>query len=240
MSNGLYKLGLIRQQLDGRDFQYQFVPVKLPKSIDLRPICPPVFFQKINDCTANAGCSARQMLSGITNTLSRHFLYYQERVLLNSTEYDDGATMRSICDSLKKFGVCYEEFDPYRNSYSVKPSIEAYQESLRLKINSYQAIHGLKGIQTFLYLKKQPVLVGIDVFSTFEDCGTNGIVKMPKRSEKSLGGHAILAVGYKKIGCKYYMIMRNSWGISYGLKGYCYLPFEYLEKYSYDNWGLVN
>jgi C1A family cysteine protease len=236
------KYGLIRQQLDVRDFQYQYVKVKLPKSIDLRPICPPIFTQMINDCTANAGCSARQMLSGITITLSRHFLYYQERVLLNDTNNDNGATMRSICDALKKYGVCYDSYDMYLpvSSYSVKPSENAYEEALKLKINSYQAVHNLSGIQNFLYLKKQPVLVGIDVFSTFENVNSTGIVKMPKLSERSLGGHAILVVGYKKIGCKWYMIIRNSWGVAFGSKGYCYLPFAYLEKYSYDCWGLVN
>jgi C1A family cysteine protease len=59
-----------------------------------------------------------------------------------------------------------------------------------------------------------------------EEVAQTGVVPMPEEDEKSLGGHAIVCVGYddkKKV-----WIMRNSWGETWGDKGYFYLPQEYL------------
>ena len=49
---------------------------------------------------------------------------------------------------------------------------------------------------------------------------------MPSKDEKCLGGHAIMAVGYdddKKV-----FIIRNSWGVEWGDKGYFYMPYEFI------------
>lgn len=46
------------------------------------------------------------------------------------------------------------------------------------------------------------------------------------KGNKSLGGHCVLAVGYNKKG----FIIRNSWGKSYGDKGYAILPYEDFDK----------
>ena len=43
-----------------------------------------------------------------------------------------------------------------------------------------------------------------------------------------LGGHAILAVGYDD--AKGRLIFRNSWGASWGRKGYGEMPYDYLTR----------
>jgi C1A family cysteine protease len=66
------------------------------------------------------------------------------------------------------------------------------------------------------------------IYSSFEgeDVAKTGMVPMPSKSDQILGGHALLAIGY----CdeKQCFIVRNSWGSSWGDKGYCYIPYNYL------------
>jgi C1A family cysteine protease len=63
---------------------------------------------------------------------------------------------------------------------------------------------------------------------------------MPKKGEEFLGGHAVLCVGYDDH--KHHFIMRNSWGDSWGDKGYFYLPYEYLLDHNLasDFWAILS
>ncbi|HTY29087.1 MAG TPA: C1 family peptidase, partial [Mycobacterium sp.] len=49
---------------------------------------------------------------------------------------------------------------------------------------------------------------------------------MPAPSEKKLGGHAVMAVGYDN--ASRMMIVRNSWGTSWGKAGYFMMPYEFI------------
>ncbi len=73
-----------------------------------------------------------------------------------------------------------------------------------------------------------PIILGISVYESFESqqVARSGVVPMPAQSEKLLGGHAILAVGYHDAEQRF--IMRNSWGTSWGMHGYFTIPYAYL------------
>jgi C1A family cysteine protease len=58
------------------------------------------------------------------------------------------------------------------------------------------------------------------------------------------GGHAVVAVGYDDahtIGDEEgALLIRNSWGVGWGEKGYGWLPYRYLvEQVAVDFWSLV-
>jgi C1A family cysteine protease len=53
---------------------------------------------------------------------------------------------------------------------------------------------------------------------------------MPKINERELGGHAVLAVGYDDDTRQ--LTVRNSWGASWGQKGYFRMPYGYIENAS--------
>lgn len=59
---------------------------------------------------------------------------------------------------------------------------------------------------------------------------------MPKLSEKVVGGHAVLVIGYNDATQRF--IVRNSWGTNWGMKGYFTMPYDYLldENLSDDFW----
>jgi C1A family cysteine protease len=66
------------------------------------------------------------------------------------------------------------------------------------------------------------------VYESFESqhVAQTGNVPMPAPSESAIGGHAVLAVGYDDKHRQF--LVRNSWGSSWGKKGYCHMPYEYL------------
>jgi len=75
-----------------------------------------------------------------------------------------------------------------------------------------------------------PFEFGFSVYESFESdqVARTGLVPMPKRGESLLGGHAVVGVGYDQATER--LIVRNSWGVGWGDKGYFYLPFAYASN----------
>jgi C1A family cysteine protease len=79
----------------------------------------------------------------------------------------------------------------------------------------------------------EAISFGFTVYTSFEtDVGSDGIVPMPKPDEKVLGGHAVVAIGYKQIKGQLYFECRNSWGAGWGDKGHFWMPSSYITSSS--------
>lgn len=238
---------LKRQKRDNRDFKIEkilnpHIEIKLPQLVDLRNLCPPIYDQgELGSCTANAGIAARVMLDKLNIQLSRLFQYYCEREIEGNISEDGGAQIRDIGNSMNQYGVCIEELDQYDISkFAEEPTLAAYTNAGNFRIKSYHSISDINGIKQVLALKQQPVLMGMEVYENFEsdEVAKTGIIPLPI-FEKNLGGHAVLIVGYDDT--KQYLIVRNSWGETWGDKGYFYLPYEYIYRgLAYDFWVLQN
>ncbi|MBU0634282.1 MAG: C1 family peptidase, partial [Candidatus Omnitrophica bacterium] len=83
-----------------------------------------------------------------------------------------------------------------------------------------------------------PFVFGFTVYESFEakKVSRTGIVNMPKRTERAIGGHAVLAVGYDQNEKR--ILVRNSWGNKWGQNGYFTMPFKYLETLAADFWTI--
>jgi C1A family cysteine protease len=184
----------------------------------------------LGSCTANGLCALISYLQpGFMG--SRLFLYYNERSLEGTVEEDSGAYVIDGINSLVKNGICKESMWPYDISkYKVKPSDSCYQNAL-----DHQALK-VKNLQQDREIMKKslangiPFVVGIAVYESFMSASVakTGIVPMPKYREQLLGGHLVTCVGYDDK--KGLWILRNSWGVEWGDKGYFYLPYQYLLK----------
>jgi C1A family cysteine protease len=223
-------------------------PPVFPDIIDLRPQMSPVVNQlSLGSCTANAIVSGlREYLllkAGLPLTpLSRLFLYWQERNLEGTIPTDAGAYIRDGLKSLQQIGVSPEEDFPYNvDTFTLSPTDKAVADAARFSITSYYRITNgaIDAIKTSL-VNSFPVVIGIQVYDSFESQAVSdtGIVPMPNTTiENLLGGHAVLIVGYKQIAGIWYWIVRNSWGDTWGDKGYFYLPFDYTTyPYMMDIW----
>ena len=242
-----YKFGWRPDLPDYRDFVYPFtLPLAaLPKSIDLRKFCTPVYNQgSLGSCTAQAIAGAMETLENFHKTdprwmPSRLFIYYNERVLLGTVNEDSGAYIRDGIKSLVKWGVCPEPMWPHNvKDFKKKPSKSAFKAAIRNTIDEYQRVpQTLQSLKTAL-ANNYPIVFGFTVYESFmsEKVRRSGLMPMPKDSESAVGGHAVVAVGYDDSQKRF--LCRNSWGSGFGQKGYFWMPYEYLvsDDLSADLW----
>jgi hypothetical protein len=206
------------------------IPIEIPKIdyIDLRDKFNEIFDQgKIGSCTANALTSIfeydKPNFKG-----SRLFLYYNERLYINETHKDEGAYLSDGILSLKSYGICEERYHPYIISNVFKePSKEAYENGKKYYVlEALNISNDVNEIKSWL-IKKEPIAIGIAIYSNFMNSKT-GMIGIPKQTDDFMGGHAVIICGFddkNKI-----FILRNSWGVYWGDKGYFYLPYDYISN----------
>ncbi len=234
---------------DHRDLTYsapaQFL-MALPTSVDLTSKCPPVYDQgQLGSCTGNSIAGAiefEQMKQGMKSFVpSRLFIYYNERVLEHTVNSDSGAQIRDGMKVVAKQGAPPETDWPYDIAkFADKPPAHAFSDAGKNKVMSYQrmnrALSQFKGCLASGY----PFVFGFTVYDSFESTtvAQTGHAPMPQANEQVAGGHAVLAVGYDDQ--NQWFIVRNSWGDSWGMKGYFTLPYQYLleTNLSDDFWTI--
>jgi C1A family cysteine protease len=230
---------------DARDFLYSAIKpaVKVPGFVDLRIYCSAVEDQgRLGSCTAQALCGNLEFLDNKPDQkyqdVSRLFIYYNERALEGSTDYDAGASLRDGIKSLKNDGVCSEALWPYDTKrFAQKPPQRCYTEAKKHTITSYHRISTLSEMLACL-AEGYPFVFGFTVYESFQSAqvARSGVANMPQKKERAVGGHAVMAVGFDKTAKR--LIVRNSWGTSWGQKGYFTLPFEYAETLAADFWTI--
>jgi len=240
--------GWIPDRPDFRDKLYAAIaapPKALPKKVDLRDGCSKVENQgQLGSCTAQALVGNLEFLqkkSGhAVRNLSRLFIYYNEREMEGTVNEDAGATIRDGVKSLVKLGVCSEPRWPYKIAkFAQKPNPSCYADAADHQATSYHRVIGLQQMRRCL-AEGYPFVFGFSVYESF-DAGSvakTGRVEMPALTEKNLGGHAVCAVGYDDATKR--VLVRNSWGTDWGLKGYFTMPYDYIdnENLAADFWTL--
>ncbi len=234
---------------DARDFAFaapEAVLASLPSSVDLRAQCPAIYDQgQLGSCTANAIGAAfefAQIKEEMTDFIpSRLFIYYNERQIEGTVDQDAGAMIRDGIKSVHRLGVCPEDTWAYDIArFAEKPPQAAYTQAQDHQATVYRRVqHTLPQMQGAL-AAGIPIVFGFSVYESFEsqDVARSGIVPLPQRSERLLGGHAVVAVGYDDATQRF--IVRNSWGTGWGMNGYCTMPYAYLidRSLASDFWAI--
>lgn len=240
---GKFNLQWKSDKPDSRDYKYALSAKLSPTSVDLRSYCSPIENQgNLGSCTGQAIAGAIELLNKRNRKptdVSRLFIYYYERLLLGTVNYDSGAYIRDGIKATNKYGASLERYWPYTISkFKQEPITEAKNDALNRKVTRYERVLDFDGCIDALS-NGYPVIMGFSVYSSFmtTSVARTGNMPFPNTSrEPLLGGHAVLLVGYDKT--RKVFIVRNSWGTDWGDGGYFYMPFRVITTpgMSSDYW----
>ncbi|WP_347277935.1 C1 family peptidase [Leptolyngbya sp. FACHB-711] len=250
LQNRKYRIGGYRPGRKPENTKYhhsdRFQADQLPRKVDLRKHMTEVEEQVGNSCVANAFVGAYEYLAkrdlGEAGNVSRLFVYYNARAREGYENDDCGSQMYCAIDSLIEYGACCE--DIWANDESLiceEPDTNAYEHAANFKITEAEFIETDLDLWRHTLAEGYPIAFALNTFESFDDATQNrGRVPMPKRLDnvrETHGWHAMLCVGYSDKDRMF--IVRNSWGVAWGDRGYCYIPYDYVMHLDYnghDSW----
>ena len=238
---------------------------KQASAVDLRQWCSPIENQlTLGSCTAHAGIGIVEYFEkrayGRHIEGSRLFLYKTTRNLMQETG-DTGAFLRNVMGALVLCGVPDEKYWPYKvEDFDKEPGSFVYSIADDYRSMKYfchdPAGANIPASDVLASVKKYlaagiPSMFGFWGFPSFNNTSIPGGIPYPCQGESAQWGHGIAAVGYddniriRNTKCnketKGALLIRNSWGVDWGEKGYGWLPYDYvLYRVAQDFWSLLD
>jgi len=120
-------------------------------------------------------------------------------------------------------GVCHKRYWPDDRKAPLAAEEEMAQDAARHKLPAKLLEVTIDDLKKVLSAGC-PVQVSMDTGPNFSDLGRDGVFSAAEEPSGKHGCHAMLIVGY--VGN--YYIVKNSWGVDWGDKGYCYIPHKVL------------
>lgn len=247
--SGEHGFGWKRDRPDSRDLLLEHSAEALaevvlsPPDVDLRPAMPKIFDQsRLGSCTSNAStavCEYAERKQGDRDwdRLSRLEVYYYSRDLEGTTGEDAGAENRDSFKVVATRGAAREKFWPYDIArFAEKPPASLSRSDRYHRAIEYRAVQASLADMWATLASGFPFAFGFEVYESFESLGADSVYN-PGRNESYLGGHAVVAVGYKP--AEELWIIRNSWGSEWGDAGHFYVPRDWMPRNAFDLWTIT-
>jgi C1A family cysteine protease len=230
----------------------------LPAKMNLR-----TYFSTVEDqgglgsCTANAAVALLEYFekraSGRYINASRLFVYKTERDLLGF-KGDTGAYLRTAMEALVLFGAPPERYWPYdprpaasNTHYDVEPPAFCYAFGANFQGTKYFRLDGpgVTATETLANIRASiaggfPCMFGFPVYPEYDNPLPGALIAYPGPGSSSRGGHANVAAGYDDDlminGDKGALLVRNSWGTSWGDAGYGWMSYKYVTQGLANDW----
>ena len=231
--------GYLPDPVDARD---RLTPLSLsrgavPAEIDLRVELLPVINQGSVGCCVGAAFAdvawrEFQLAGRAAPQLSRLFTYWGARRRAGTQTYDAGCYPRDACAALQKVGAASESFWPETEPWSHEPDAGAWLSAVGWRISSYHRVETTSELESEL-ADGHLVMYGFGARGNFLDVGSDGDYA-PDSSLPIIGGHAVVAVGYRSGR----VLTRNSWGRSWGEAGHFWMRYEDWDACVSDAWAV--
>ncbi len=147
----------------------------------------------------------------------------------------EGTSLKAALDVARKFGVVRDSVLPF-GSGKLYPRAAStfYALAAKRKISAYFNLGtNLSNWRTWI-ATKGPILTRLDVDETWDGATTTGGNLDDYKRETTRGGHAVAVIGY----APGRFIVRNSWGTSWGDKGYAYASLAYAQSAFTEAYGV--
>ena len=202
--------------------------VAVKPAVDLRPSFPGISDQaQIGACTAFGTDETFETIVGVLTgkvipvRRSKLFSYAVTRMAEGSFPADDGATMADEFACGQADGFCSDPLFPYSVGVAAKPGPDCYQDALKWRFPDPSMVPGdAQSMKTVLSFGR-PIGISLGVTTPFEEVGADGRIAVPSTTDQVLGGHGLCCLGYNAYG----WIVANSWSMSWGDQGFCYLQY---------------
>ncbi|HRI06691.1 MAG TPA: C1 family peptidase [Nannocystaceae bacterium] len=228
---------------------------RLPSRVDNRHVVRAILDQHSEGaCTGFAVVTAAEMLFGECRggptkapDLSERWAYHHAR-RLDPWEGENyhGSTLRAALDAWHRKGICTDEDWPYHpydkdesdpgfdlvgHERASGPSSGAAMSAAQFRLGAYYRLTSLEEIRAAL-VDNKVALIGAHIHDGWRS-PNNGVIAYPTRNY--LGGHAFAVVGYDE--AEAFFWVANSWGNTWGDKGFARLSYEDLRVNLMDAWA---
>lgn len=235
-----YGFGALRSATPAVAPRMEFNARGRESKVDLRKYCSPVQDQlTIGSCNACAivGALEFQMLKGgrPLTPLSPLYVYYNGRKLAGMEREDSGLLCHHATAAIMAYGACEEKLWPYKvDRFDREPPKECYDNSRMFETTQYARLGTSEEAKVALS-QGMPIVFGFDIpRSYYTAAATTG--RMPGEGafdHEPMSGHAMLIVGFDDQQGMW--LARNSWGESYGEKGYVWIPYGLVNRYVWND-----
>jgi hypothetical protein len=205
------------------------------QEIDLSWFAPPILDQGMtSSCVGHGSCSGMEMCWLQSGRSLVEFNPYFIYGLINNGR-DAGAMISDALTALKQYGVCLK--DDLKSGVMFKSQFpqSAFDNAKRFRLIQAYRCATFEEICSAITLGFVCPL-GIYVGNNFPQLDGEGVAPLPAGGG---GGHCILGVGLKKSSRYGWLIkIQNSWGMRFGMKGYCYIHKGHFSQMSPDAFAI--
>lgn len=213
--------------------------------VDLRHLMPPVRFQGerplcVPFAVTTTNEAARSLLGAGTSTEVLAVEPVWQHCVNSGNGDARGTTIRAAADGLQQRGQPLEEHWPYNlllgeGTESDPPGIDTVDWHAADMIALPLARDGVEDVVEQAIALGLPVVLMVELTDEFDD-PDDGEIAVPPITSPLGDYHAVVAVGAatSQDGLTRRLLVRNSWGPSWGLGGYGWMPVGYLTAFVVD------
>lgn len=230
MEQNKFKLdGVIPSPVDERDYTYSMI-AQVDSTVDALPASFQLTYQfpvknqgQVGSCVGHSISEMDEIVRATDKQLSPGYIYANRT---DSQWQGSGMMPREALSQLVKCGIPLNDFFPVNEEYpGIKATLAKYDtakitaNAITRKSDSFISLNKDE-VKKYIFNEKKPVLVTVGVYESFYNA-VNGVI--PQATGKSLGGHAMLIIGWKDDK----FVVLNHWGDWGGAKGYLYIPLTF-------------